>query len=353
MVRAKSGLSLHEYLTPRLFDKIGIDAKNLMWMRMPDGMEVGGGGLYATTEDNLRLMKLYADGGVWEGERILSEEYVELATSAQNDSSTEAAHNPHATDNFLGYGYQIWMCAPEGVYRADGAMGQFCVVDPKRNLLISLNETAMGAHWAQKTLDVLWSFLARVEPGRQALPENPKAAQTLRSRMAKLALPAPDFSWNTGCARVVSGVTYAVEQGSFRFENSVGRFMSGSPASEGIRQFVFDFSEGNCTMEFVMDEETHVIAIATDGSRRWNILPNSGSPCTKLYASGAWREEDTFSVTARWIESCFERRVNFSFADESVTITTVDAIGGFGPGPGLGEDERAVARRLPGRVADF
>ena len=46
---------------------------------MPDGMEVGGGGLFATTEDNFRLMKLYADGGVWEGERILAEDYVRLA----------------------------------------------------------------------------------------------------------------------------------------------------------------------------------------------------------------------------------------------------------------------------------
>ena len=65
IVRKLTGEGLHEYLTPRLFDKIGIDADNLRWMCMPDGMEVGGGGLFSTTENNLRLMKLYADGGVW------------------------------------------------------------------------------------------------------------------------------------------------------------------------------------------------------------------------------------------------------------------------------------------------
>ena len=53
---------------------------------MADGMETGGGGLLATLEDNLRLMKLYADGGVWEGERILAEDYVKSATSLQNQS---------------------------------------------------------------------------------------------------------------------------------------------------------------------------------------------------------------------------------------------------------------------------
>ena len=57
IVRKLTGLGLHDYLKPRLFDKIGIDADNLRWMTMPDGMEIGGGGLYATTEDNLRLIR--------------------------------------------------------------------------------------------------------------------------------------------------------------------------------------------------------------------------------------------------------------------------------------------------------
>ena len=145
VVRKLTGLGLHDYLKPRLFDKIGVDADNLRWFHMPDGMEVGGGGLFAATEDNLRLMKLYLDGGMWEGERILAEDYVKLATSCQNDSSTEILVNPPAADNFLGYGFQIWMCKPQGVYRADGAMGQFSICCPAQDMIISVNETAIGA----------------------------------------------------------------------------------------------------------------------------------------------------------------------------------------------------------------
>ncbi|MCF0114825.1 MAG: serine hydrolase, partial [Erysipelotrichaceae bacterium] len=162
IVRKKTGLGLHDYLTPRLFNKIGIDPDNLRWACMPDGMEVGGGGLYATTEDNFRLMKLYADGGVWEGERILAEDYVKLATTNQNDSATESINNPEAFDNFLGYGFQIWMCKPEHAYRADGAMGQFTIVLPDQDMIISITETAIGAHWAQSTLDITWDFIAKV-----------------------------------------------------------------------------------------------------------------------------------------------------------------------------------------------
>ena len=175
IVRELTGLGLQDYLKPRLFDKIGIDGDNLRWFYLPDGMEVGGGGLFATTEDNLRLMKLYMDGGVWEGERILSEDYVKKAISFQNASATEALVNPPATDNFLGYGFQIWMCKPEGVYRADGAMGQFAICCPRQDMIIAVNETAFGAEGIQMTLDYIWEFLDKIDPDIMQLPEDKSA----------------------------------------------------------------------------------------------------------------------------------------------------------------------------------
>lgn len=162
IVERKTGIPTEEYLKSRLFDKIGIDSDNFLFERMPDGTVFGGGGFYATTEDNLRLMKLYKDGGVWDGERILSEEYVKMAISKQIDTATEKNGNPEATDNFLGYGFQIWVCQPENVYRADGAMGQFSIVFPDQDMIISVNETASNAHWAQNTLDEIWKFAREV-----------------------------------------------------------------------------------------------------------------------------------------------------------------------------------------------
>ena len=96
-------------------------------------------------------MKLYKDGGVWAGERILSEEYVKMAISKQIDTATEKNGNPEATDNFLGYGFQIWMCQPENVYRLTGQWPVFyCISD--QDMIIAVNETASNAHWAQNTL---------------------------------------------------------------------------------------------------------------------------------------------------------------------------------------------------------
>lgn len=98
-------MGLHAYLKPRLYDKIGILSDNHRWLYMPDGLEIGGGGLFATLEDNLRLMKLYADGGVWDGEQILAPEYVKAAISLQMSLPSEARVNPPAKDKFCG----LWL----------------------------------------------------------------------------------------------------------------------------------------------------------------------------------------------------------------------------------------------------
>ncbi len=62
------------------------------------------------------------------------------ATTERMDTWPAHAHTPYIYDNCVGYGYQIWMCRPEGSYRADGAFGQFSVVVPSLDLIVSINE---------------------------------------------------------------------------------------------------------------------------------------------------------------------------------------------------------------------
>lgn len=330
IVRKKTGLGLHAYLRPRLYDKIGIFSDNHIWLNMPDGMEVGGGGLYATTEDNLRLMKLYADDGVWEGERILAPDYVKLATTLQNESATEALNNPPATDNFLGYGFQIWMCQPKGVYRADGAMGQFTIVVPDKDMIIAITENAAGAHWAQKTLDVMWEFLDKIAQD-VTVCENPKAAQRLQRRMSCLALPRVHYAPYSPVIREVDGKKYEVKQGSFSFDGmGFGRFMSGAKAAEPIRDFSFVFGPDNVVLDY-SDGQKHLhLTAALDGTRRWNAIGEEVI-CQAL-VSGAWVECSVFELTLRWIETCNEQKVRFVFEGTEAKISLTGTMMGAGEG---------------------
>ncbi len=314
VVRKLTGLGLHDYLKPRLFDKIGVDADNLRWFHMPDGMEVGGGGLFAATEDNLRLMKLYLDGGMWEGERILAEDYVKLATSCQNDSSTEILVNPPATDNFLGYGFQIWMCKPQGVYRADGAMGQFSICCPAQDMIISVNETAIGAEGIQKTLDYIWEFVERVDVNATALADNPQESAALAYRLRHLSIQNPDYTLYREELERYNQIRYQVREGALCFETNMAQELVGGDFSEGIREFSFDFSKNGVRMSFLQDQKEHQVQIAIDGTRAGNRLEVIGNVPDQVLMSGCFSGENGFTVTALWPETCFSKEICFCFS---------------------------------------
>lgn len=323
IVRKITGLGLHDFLKPRLFDKIGIDADNLRWSCMADGMEIGGGGLSATTEDNLRLMKLYADGGVWEGERILAEDYVKLATTLQNESATERAVNPPAEDNFVGYGFQIWMCRPKGVYRADGAMGQFTIVWPERDMLLAITENASGSTGGaipQQVLDTIWEWAEKLpEPAVECVEENEAAAAHLARRMKTLSLVNPQRSPESPMQAKVCGTTYKVTEGYLNLAGvSMGRFMSGAAMPAGADTLSICFANGEACLKTVSPEKTVELRVAMDGSRIANDLGES--PAIAL-CSGLWEQENVFTVTMRLVETCNERCLKITFTDDGAEIT--------------------------------
>lgn len=332
IIKKLTDLGLHEYLGQKLFDKIGIDSTNLRWGFMPDGIEAGGAGLYATTEDNLRMMKLYADGGVFEGERILSETYVKQATTKQIDTSSQAEMYPFAKDNICGYGFQIWMCQREGVYRADGAMGQYAIVCPKQDIIISISETGRGIVGPQKTLDAIWTFLDEVA-SNGPLPENIIASSRLQKRMATLSLPRPAYKAWSPNAEIVNGKTFYISQGRLGFENHTLSVFCGGEPGAGISQFCFHLSSNTCVMEFEQDGIKYSVDIATDGSRAPGRLPLE-HVASLVYFSGVWSSDNVFTVTARWIETSFEKEVSFCFNDTGCNIATRDPLMSYGP---LGE----------------
>ena len=303
IVRKKTGLGLHDYLTPRLFNKIGINPDNLRWMCMPDGMEVGGGGLFATTEDNFRLMKLYMDGGVWDGERILAEDYVKLATTNHTDSATESIDNPEASDNFLGYGFQIWMCKPEHAYRADGAMGQFSIVLPDQDMEISITETAVGAHWAQSTLNITWDFVEKIKE-EGPLEEDPEAYDALCRKLKRLNIGNPECQPFSPTVEKISGKKYRVTSGDwtpFGFN-----FMTGEKA-DGIDTFSLDFDDYGFVWNFVTRSgREEKIRFTTNGTRFTNLIGKKEDTTQMYLGDGFWEDENTLVMHGRWVETCIQ-----------------------------------------------
>ena len=98
------------------------------------------------------------------------------------------------------------MCKPKGVYRADGAMGQFTIVCPEQDMIIAINETAVGAHWAQNTLDITWNYLAKVDSA--PVSQDEKAQDDLQRKLRTLNTPNPAYKPYSPMIPEITGKRY-------------------------------------------------------------------------------------------------------------------------------------------------
>lgn len=130
LIQRKTGMSLVDYLMPRLFEPLGIprpvDEKD------PLGNTFGAGGLQLNVSELAKLGLLYLQKGRWEGKQLIPERWVEEA------SRSHIVSNEGDGEIGTDYGYLFWMM-PDGMFRADGKYGQYCVVIPKKNAVIAIN----------------------------------------------------------------------------------------------------------------------------------------------------------------------------------------------------------------------
>lgn len=130
-----TGTDLIEYLRPRLFDKLGI--RDIVWEMDYDGRNMGNGGMHARTSDLAKLGLFLNAGGRWNGEQLVSAEWVKAMTMPHIYQHPERSEEENANDDgSQGYGYQTWM-GRHGSYRAIGGSNQLALVIPGSDLVIA------------------------------------------------------------------------------------------------------------------------------------------------------------------------------------------------------------------------
>ncbi|MEO6992511.1 MAG: serine hydrolase, partial [Lacunisphaera sp.] len=196
IVQKVSGQTVEAFLTPRLFEPLGI--RRHPWYLSEEGVALGDGGLSLTTEDLAKFGQLYLQKGIWRGKRVLPEPWVEAAGALQTSNGGDPG-----SDWDAGYGYQFWRNRTTG-YRADGAQGQFCLILPKYDVVLAITS---GTGNGKGILDAVWS---RLLPALRtnALPGNAAVEAKLASRLASLALPIVDGVDSSPRAKEISGRTY-------------------------------------------------------------------------------------------------------------------------------------------------
>ena len=141
------GESITKYLTPRLFEPLGIDVP--FWEHSPDGVEAGGWGLMLKTEDIAKFILCYQNKGIYNDVQVIPEWWIKEATGFITDNSV-SEKEPDAS---AGYGCGFWRCAGmPNTYRAEGMFCQYAISfeDYKACLIMTSEHSGL-----QETLDVI------------------------------------------------------------------------------------------------------------------------------------------------------------------------------------------------------
>lgn len=140
LIERKTGRDMMDYLNEKLFGPLEIYSPD--WTRCPMGHIHAANGLYLTIDEYARIGQMLLNDGVYNGKRIVSKEYLDMATTKQVEAN-----------NNRGYGFQFWM-NPDGSYRADGKFGQYIIVMKEKNAMVVTMALEDGEFF-----DLVWSEL--------------------------------------------------------------------------------------------------------------------------------------------------------------------------------------------------
>lgn len=98
------------------------------WVAGPTGVNTAGWGLTLSPVDMAKIGQLFLNGGIWNGQRIVSEKWVSDSTSEQT----------RWKERDLPYGYLWWVVEQEHGYAAMGDGGNIIYVSPDKNMVVAI-----------------------------------------------------------------------------------------------------------------------------------------------------------------------------------------------------------------------
>ncbi len=133
--RQATGTDIEEYAAKHLFAPIGIE--RWYWKRTPSGIVDTEGGLYLEARDLARIWQLWLRNGMWNGKRVVSEEWVKASIAP----AIAVSQQPGASK----YGYKWWLYphptdTSAFVWGGSGFGGQFPMALPREDLVVVVNQ---------------------------------------------------------------------------------------------------------------------------------------------------------------------------------------------------------------------
>jgi CubicO group peptidase (beta-lactamase class C family) len=151
VIGERTGQTLRDWLLPRLFAPLGI--LNPQWFTTRDGHTWGATGLHLRSGQLARIGRLLLRRGAHDGAQLVPAEWIDAL-----HADTTWVRTGDAEPEAVRYGYGVWDCTADGAWRADGAYGQFLLVLPAQEAVLTITSHLEGRAGAE-ILRAVWQEL--------------------------------------------------------------------------------------------------------------------------------------------------------------------------------------------------
>lgn len=340
IVTKRTGETLTEYLTPRLFGPLGIT--KYYWETCPKGITKGGWGLFLCAEDMAKLGQLYLQRGKWNGQQLVSEYWIEIST---------ARHLKTQNDTY-GYGYQLWMEQRPGSFEYNGMLGQNVIIYPDMDMVLVTNAGNKEMFQDCIMLNIIRKYFPVNYHPADVLPENPLSHSLLkrlcgelengennnrstslrggwkRNVVSRRKHSDKKYSYRVSAAvdrpsdhhsfmRAVSGRTYVMEQQNIGIAPLFVQVFHNN-MTDGISEISFTYDAGNFYVSFTEGEVIHKLPVGFGRAADGCVDLHGEHYLVATLGEFARDENDipVLKLEITFIEECVKRKAHIFFHED-------------------------------------
>ena len=341
IVTKRTGETLTEYLTPRLFGPLGIT--KYYWETCPKGITKGGWGLFLCAEDMAKLGQLYLQRGKWNGQQLVSEYWIEIST---------ARHLKTQNDTY-GYGYQLWMEQRPGSFEYNGMLGQNVIIYPDMDMVLVTNAGNKEMFQDCIMLNIIRKYFPVNYHPADVLPKNPLSYSLLkrlcgelengennnrstslrggwkRNVVSRRKHSDKKYSYRISAAvdrpsdhhsfmRTVSGRTYVMEQQNIGIAPLFVQVFHNN-MTDGISEISFTYDAGNFYVSFTEGEVIHKLPVGFGRAADGCVDLHGEHYLVATLGEFARDENDipVLKLEITFIEECVKRKAHIFFHEDN------------------------------------
>lgn len=312
LLQRVTGQTVADYLTPRLFEPMGIEKPE--WETDKKGICVGGTGCYLRLKDLVAIVQCYADGGVFNGKQLIPEFWAREATKKQVDITP----TPYSD----GYGYLFWTNGND--FAMNGMFSQIITYYPESGMIVGYTNSSVDD---RPLMCAAETYLRNAFVPEDSEEDRAALEKYLKEKDEKCVSSAERFKVPGGVFSVsaLSKIISSLFFPAGLIPRSISSSMAKRPG-KGIDNLSFSQKEESCLeIRWTEDGDTVTVNCGLDGTPRMSECSLKGYNY-KIWSYGYWNG-NVLNLTVKPINTLATQKITMEFVGDTVKLCMKDTPG--------------------------